>query len=517
MGPMSWRTKTAIAAAALVAAPIIALRLLGLADGRSLWLLLLFIPVGALIAFAFTTPLHELTLIARRLQKGELTARSEISFPAPWDGVADTMGELAEHLDLVSKNLERQVSERTAELNRKAVQLRALGQVGQQVAAVLEPGELLHFVVRLVRGTFGYDVVAVVQQREGHLIVSACAARGVSEPPVGRLFHPDDDTMRPVARLLQHEADATDSGWTEHPPSPLIDELRPRAELLMPIRVGERTLGVMVVQRMIAEPFDDDDVFTVKTIAGQVAVALENARLFDAERRLRELAITEERNRMSREIHDTLAQGFMGILMHLRALHRIGDVKEAAEHRHAAESLAQQSLDEARRSVWNLRPARLHGQTLTEALQDELKRLEGQTGAETTLDVPANRSTIDTLPVDHATALLRITQEALHNVAKHARATNVSVSLHLDGRAVLLRIEDDGLGFDAADVAPYNTAAAANHAAPHAPATADARREAPRSFGMLGMQERAHQLGGTAIFDSAPGDGTKVRVRLPLP
>ena len=85
---------------------------------------------------------------------------------------------LAGELEAVTRTLEQQVAERTGALTRKADQLRAVGQVGQQVAAVLDPGPLLHFVARVARGTFGFDVAAVLLCRENHLVLVACAARG---------------------------------------------------------------------------------------------------------------------------------------------------------------------------------------------------------------------------------------------------------------------------------------------------------------------------------------------------
>lgn len=512
MEPMSWRTKTGVLLTAIIVGPILLLWLLGFADVRALWVALLLLPVAAALTARLTMPLHELTMTARRLRGGDLAARPGARLEHPWQRVAETMIDLAEQLDTVSTDLERQVEERTAELDRKASQLRALGQVGQQVASVLEPSELLHFVVRLVRGTFGYDLVAVIQEREAHLIVAACAARGITEPPVGRVFRGDDPAVATLTRLLnvekqattghdddrdRNEPDRTAPHTITHPTTPLVANLAAQTELIMPIRLAERTLGLMVVQSLGPDAFDDDDVFTVNTIAGQVAVALENARLFDAERRLRELAITEERNRMSREIHDTLAQGFMGILMHLRALRGIDDEKAANEHRQAAETLAQQSLDEARRSVWNLRPARLHGQGLAAALQDELQRLGRQAPLTTELHLPDDRRIIDDLPPDSSAALLRIAQEALHNVAKHAKASRVRVTLHVIGGIAELRVEDDGIGFSPAESG-----------------TSDGTRR--RTFGILGMRERAQSFGGSVAIESAPGAGTSVHVRLPV-
>lgn len=527
---------------AAVAVPALLFRFTKAADRPLLWSAPFLIVALIWLRRTFVQPLDELNAVASRLRRGELEARPEGRLGEPWQETADALTELAERVDTVTTNLEAQVDARTAQLNHKASQLRALGQVGQQVAAVLEPQQLLHFVVRLVRGTFGYDLVAVVQQREGHFIVSACAARGMSDPPVGKLFRPTDPAVQRLVNSWQDGGTEPDPGSTHNidpnanadrkenasaeagaqveaevgpeagvhagadPQSttiPIATEIDARAELVVPIRLGERTLGAMVVQRLHPDPFSDDDAFTVKTIAGQVAVALENARLFDTERRLRQLAITEERNRMAREIHDTLAQGFMGILMHLRALRGTKDAVAADKHRTEAESLAQQSLDEARRSVWNLRPARLQDSTLLVALEDELHRLHRQIGVEVELTVPDNGAIADDLSPDHAAALLRIAQEALHNIAKHAKAQRVGLTFRGTQEFVELLVEDDGVGFTSSPSAESDGVGFS----PPPPG---------QTFGMLGMTERAQRLGGSVTFDSIPGSGTTVHVRLPL-
>lgn len=520
--------------------PVLLLRAFDIADARAWWLLLPVTVGAAFIGHRLIRPLTQLRRAAMRLRRGELEARPETRLHEPWQPIADELFDLADRLQEVTEHLEAQVHERTAELEHKANQLRALGSVGQQVAAVLEPGELLHFVVRLVRGTFGYDLVAVVQQREGHLIVSACAAHKLDDPPVGKILREDEPTTQRLWRVLADDAGEAD---TADDPVPVAAAIPVRSELVVPIRLAERTVGLFIVQSTQSDTFDGDDTFTVKTIAGQVAVALENARLFDTERRLRSLAVTEERNRFAREIHDTLAQGFMGILMHLRAMHGESDGDAADVHRRQAESLAQQSLDEARRSVWNLRPAGLDDDTLSAALERTLDRLQHQTKAQIEFDTPGDRAAMDELPPRHAAALLRIAQEALHNVAKHARASHVNMRLHVTKGEVELSVRDDGIGFksetcggavhaeDVSDTAAPGPGATSPSESPVGSDDGEHDGLSPKpgfesdivlpsasrpSFGILGMKERAQKLGGTLHIESTPCEGTTVRVSLPL-
>lgn len=485
MDRSSLRLRVSAALVTIGLAPLVGLWLWDRTNAAALWIALAWLPAVLFTAELFVRPVQELAAVAERLRRGELEARPAGRLPDPLAAVAASLADLAERLDRTNRHFEQEVRARTEELQRKANQLRALGQVGQQVAAVLEPSELLHFVVRVVRGTFAYDVVAVVQDEGAHLVLSACAVRGRSEVPLGRVFAASDADVASIVEGMLGDGAVSDR------PCRLIEGIEARSQLTAPIRLGERTIGAIVVQSLAPAAFDDDDLFTVRTIAGQVAVALENARLLAAERELRGLAITEERNRIAREIHDTLAQGFMGILMHLRAMRGASGPEAAELHRAQAELLAQEGLEEARRSVWNLRPERLVRRGLAGALQDEVERLQKRAGLHVALRVSGDT---EGLPAPVAAGLLRIAQESLHNTLRHARASRAEVELTVGPDGVTLTVSDDGVGFDPA---------------------APPRSSELGGFGLRGMYERARLLGGELTVDTAPNQGTRITVRIP--
>lgn len=482
----SIRTRTFLLLAGLCTVPLLMLRALGVMQSQGLWLIPPLLVVVFFVAEWISRPVRELAAIAQRMRNGQLHARLAARLPQPWDDIATVMESLADQLDTTLRHLDKEVSERTEALNRKADQLRALGQVGREVAAVLDPASLLHFVVRVMRGTFAYDLVAVMQDEGDHFVLTACAARGVQEVPLGRVY----SVRSPDVAFLRDGMKG--NGIISHQPIPISDTIRAQTELIVPIRMGTRSIGAMVVQSRQATAFDDDDIFTVRTIAGQVAVALENARLFAAEKHLRSLAITAERNRIAREIHDTLAQSFMGILVHLRALQGAQSAEIAEKHRVQAEMLAQEGLEEARRSVWNLRPERLERRGLAGALQDEIERIQQPGELSAHLEIIGDA---DSLPPPQAAGVLRITQEALHNVVKHAHARQVHVRLRVGEKDIELDITDDGVGFDAANIVPDKLGS---------------------GFGLRGMRERARLLGGDLDIDTAPNAGTKITTRIPL-
>jgi len=265
-----------------------------------------------------------------------------------------------------------------------------------------------------------------------------------------------------------------------------------KSELAVPVKIGNKVLGVLDIESTELEAFSEADLFTAQTLADQLAIAIENARLYDE---TRQMAVMEERNRMAREIHDTLAQGFSGIILQLEAAEQAlsGDTPSVEKHLNQARSLARKSLAEARRSVWNLRPQALEQVPLAEALAQEVDKFEQNNGIRTLFSVYGDRRG---LPPEVEASLLRICQESLTNIHKHAKASNVEVSLTFRDSAVELDVSDDGAGFS--------------------PRKSTRDGEGRKAFGLISMRERARGLGGEFEVQSKRGKGTLVRVMIPV-
>ena len=213
------------------------------------------------------------------------------------------------------------------------------------------------------------------------------------------------------------------------------------------------------------------------------------AELADAERRAGVLA---ERQRLAHEIHDTLAQGFISIIMHLETAEQTlpNSDTEVAQQIQQAKETARHNLQSARRVVADLRPEPLENQSLPAAIERTVQRWSQQH------NVLANMQTTGTpLPLhpDVDVTLLRATQEALANIHKHAQAQNVSVTLSYMGDTVLLDVQDDGVGLNGAKPSPFGG-----------------------GFGLQAMRERAAQFGGELLLESEPGGGTTLVVSIPI-
>jgi PAS domain S-box-containing protein len=272
----------------------------------------------------------------------------------------------------------------------------------------------------------------------------------------------------------------------------VIDAFGIKSLLAVPFVARDRPLGIaMVTAHEDYYEFQLEHVELAAGIANSVALAIENARLYE---RTRELAIIEERNRLAREIHDTIAQGLTGIILQLEAADQLieSNLDRARMRVQKATALARSSLQEARRSVWNLRPTPLEDKKLVDAIRQELDRMAEEASWEVSFQLEGEASV---LPGETENGLYRIAQEALNNVRKHAQASRVDVRLGLHDGTAILWIRDDGVGFD--------------------PTTARSTTDGG-GFGLLGLRERARLLGGTLRIESAPGCGTLMEVEIPI-
>jgi signal transduction histidine kinase len=230
----------------------------------------------------------------------------------------------------------------------------------------------------------------------------------------------------------------------------------------------------------------------------QLILALEEtqARLAASEREAGALA---ERQRLAREIHDTLAQGFTSIVMHLEAAEQaLPDAADTATTRaylDQARRTARASLTQARAVVADLRPDLLVGNSLPAALERVVAQWRTESGVAASFAVTGEA--VGPMPAVDIT-LLRALQEALANVRKHAQATSVVVTLSYMDDLVVLDVQDDGVGM--ADQ----------------PAGADALRLDAGGFGLVAMRERVEQLGGALLVERAPQQGTTVVVQIPV-
>jgi PAS domain S-box-containing protein len=256
--------------------------------------------------------------------------------------------------------------------------------------------------------------------------------------------------------------------------------------LAVPILVGGQVRGFIGVRHADQASYRPEEIELTQALAHQVMLAIQLNEFAEQGQRA---AVFEERNRMARDIHDTLAQGFTGVIVQLEAAEDAGSCgcrKEADNHLHRAGELARRSLSEARRSVHALRPQALQEHNFWDALKGIIKNTTVGTALHATFEAQGK---LPELPQPWQENLLHIGQEALTNALKYAHARNFKTRLTYKAKELRLELRDDGDGFKVKD----------GH----------------DGVGLTGMRERVEQMGGKLEITSSRGKGTKITVVLP--
>jgi len=261
----------------------------------------------------------------------------------------------------------------------------------------------------------------------------------------------------------------------------------------VPLAIGDRRLGMLNVASADWRVLSDAELSLLTTAGALVSLAVERSRLEAATARA---LAAEERNRLAREIHDTLAQGLAALTMQLEVADSLAGAKAPDDSRlHSAVErallLARATLDEARRSVLDLREAPLEGRSLSEALEALASEADSSPDDAVEVTVIASDGVDAKLSPAVAGGLYRVAQQAVVNATRHARARQITLRVTRSESEIHLRVEDDGTGFEPADVRGDR-------------------------FGLVGMRERARLLGGSLTVESAPDAGTAIEVRVPI-
>lgn len=258
--------------------------------------------------------------------------------------------------------------------------------------------------------------------------------------------------------------------------------------LVVPMLINRVVMGVIGIRFTEKRAFQQEEADLAQALTNQVMLAMQLLRLSEQSR---EAAVIAERNRMARDIHDTLAQGFTGVIVQLEAAQDAasqGLSDEACKHVARAGEMARYGLSEARRSVQALRLQGLENSDFCSAMGDLFRRLTAGTSLKSEFvlrGVPAS------LPPEWEDNLLRIAQEVVTNVLRHAHATRLKTRLEFNPQMLRLELRDNGRGFNP-----------------------ERRNE---GFGLMGMRERVQQMGGELAIQSAAGTGTCILMTLPLP
>jgi signal transduction histidine kinase len=365
-------------------------------------------------------------------------------------------------------------------------QFESLNEIGNALASEVELTPLLELVARRLRELIDARVVliALLGPANGLMVAAADGEHGL----VGLSLDVDHSKS---SRILERSRSERVDSVLEDPEvdQGIVRRLGARTGLYVPLVVGGEAIGVVVAHdRAGPDPrFTDDDLRLTETLAKRAATGVDLSQRVsrDAMRRVVE-AQELERKRLARELHDETGQALASILLGLKPLESAtsGETRESVL---ALRELVVSTLQDVRRLAVELRPSALDDLGLVPAI-DRLARSFGEGGLQ--VDVLANIGG-ERLPEAVETTLYRIVQEAVTNVAKHAEATRLSITLTRKGSSVVVIVEDDGKGFDA-------TAGPSD------------------GLGLLGMRERLALVGGTLRIETAADSGTTIAAEVPV-
>jgi len=372
----------------------------------------------------------------------------------------------------------------------------------EAMGSLLELPSLLEFILDSVMDLVHAQQVSLVlrDEKTGELCLEA--ARGLPPEVMEKGYQDREDSI--VGWIMAHREALLLQGQISGPSfSSVAEDRRITSAMVIPLVIQDAAIGVLNVTRLEpSTPFTADELDMVSILADRATAAIENARLYENLRREEErveqlLAATinaqeEERGRISMEIHDGLTQALVSALHYTHALR---DGMAAADKRdQEAEDLLesllhilQLSIDELRRLIKDLRPDTLDDLGLVATLRSLLNGLAEAIGWQVSFTAPDEPLQ---LPKEVENTLYRIVQEALNNVAKHAHAERVEVRLGVTDNQVTVEIRDWGVGFDPDKV--------------------------DRGMGLDGMSKRAELLKGKFEIHSKRGEGSTVRVEIPL-
>lgn len=388
------------------------------------------------------------------------------------------------------QELERRVGRRTQELT-------TLLDISQSVASTLELQPLLRTVLDQLKTVVEYTGAAIIAEQGDTLAL--LDYRGPAREDEIEVLERSPDFQAVLRNFLdEREVRVVGDVRGDEPGAAAFRRAAGayldtefafvRSWMGLPLIAKERVIGMLNIVHAEANYFTERHVALATAVAGQAAVALENAWLYEQGK---DLAALEERHRLARELHDSVSQALFAITLGTRTARTLleRDPGKAAEPLDYALSLAEAALAEMRALIFELRPESLESEGLIVALE----KLATAARARHHIDVRMTLVDEPTISLEAKQALYRIAQEALQNVVRHARATEVTVRLsQQDSEELSLDIRDNGIGFDPS-------------------------LSFPGHLGLNSMRERVLRLGGVFTLESVPDEGTHIVASIPLP
>jgi len=371
-------------------------------------------------------------------------------------------------------------------------ELEALVEATRAIAEVLDVEAVLQLIVESVRDLVRAEYAALGIVDTGGRIerfitvgVSPEERARIGPPPRGHGLLGLIIRERRSFRIPDIASHPDSYGFPPHHPSM-------GSFLGVPVVAQGRSIGnLYLTNKRDAIEFSESDRLLVEMFALRAGIAIENARLHEQVQRL---AVVEERERIARDLHDGIIQSIYGVALSLEdvPLMMAGEPQEAIARVDRAIDSLNLTIREIRNFILGLRSELLHGADLHAGLAALVGEFGPAGAAEIELDLAADPELVAGIPIGHRVQLLQMAREALSNAARHARARRIRIALRIEDRMLVLRLEDDGVGFDSLAI------------------------QAPGHFGLANLRDRAEALGGSIVIESTIGAGTQLSIHVPI-
>ena len=364
----------------------------------------------------------------------------------------------------------------------RAEQFHVLAEVSQHIISLASVDELLNRIAHLVKDAFGYIHVGIGLVKGDQVI---------SKAEVGAFEEAYRSSSIPLGegiwgRVAQEGVSILSDHVNGDQGHKYMHNIGIHSHLCVPLKIKDKVIGVMSAASDHAEAFNQSDKTILQTLANQVSVAIDNARLYE---QARHLAVLEERQRLGRELHDSVTQSLYGISLYAQAATgkiAINQFDQAKKYLDDIQNTAQESLADMRLLIFELRPPILDDEGLILALQNRLLSVENRANIKTKI----KSNLTSRLPSHIEEGLYQIAREALNNIIKHAHAKNILISVQQVHKSVSMEISDDGIGFEPEKACKQGC------------------------LGLVNMKELAQSQGWQLLIESNPGNGARIQVEI---
>jgi len=435
---------------------------------------------GGAVIWLIIGPIQQLNAAAEEIGRGNLDVRVDTEdMEGELRVLTDAFNDMARKLRASYSELELQVQARTLELE-------TINRIASAVGGSLDRSAMLSESLRTLLARLDYEVGAVCLFNDATGTLELAESAGLEAPnacvdPWASLATQAADLVEPVVILAREDGDA-------------LARAAAAAGLevvaVVPMRAAGRSEGVLIAAGGHAAAAEGSELELLTSIGHHIGVGVQNARLHEQSQ---QLVLLEERQRLARDLHDSVTQQLYGVLLYAEAAARkleSGAQGDGVHLLRQARETAEEALQEMRLLIYELRPPELVDKGIAGALQSRLESVEGRAGIAYSLHVDDDLA----LSPEVEEELYRIAQEALNNALKHAHATAVGIVLRRSRspERVELEVVDDGVGMDVNEASGRG------------------------GLGLTSMVERAQAVGGRLTVESRPGEGTRILVEVPL-